>query len=109
MTLHNEAYTTPSVGDNLLEDYAVRISNRKRVLTKIGFVGGSAIGDGEIEVYVGSTKVAVVRNNDAGDVVTNDMILPAGSIFIPKGVQLSVMVTTVAAANYTLWLDIQDK
>ena len=64
MTLHNEAYTTPSVGDNLLEDYAVRISNRKRVLTKIGFVGGSAVGDGEIEIYVGSTKVTTI--NDTG-------------------------------------------
>lgn len=108
MTVHNEAYTTPSVGDNLLEDYAVRISNRWRRIDKLGYVGGSAIADGEIQVFVGSTLVGEVRNNDAGDVATADLILPFGGVFIPPGVQLSVMVTVAAAANYTLFLDIKD-
>ena len=54
MVIHNEAYTNPAAGDNLIEKYAVRISNRNRVLQKVGFVGGAAIADGSITITVGS-------------------------------------------------------
>ena len=66
MTIHNEAYTTPAVNDNLLESFAIRIAPRWRTIHKLGFVGGAALCDGEVELFVGSTKVAVMRNNHPG-------------------------------------------
>ena len=109
MVLYNEEHTTPSVGDNLLEKTAVRISNRNRVIMKLAYTGGSAIADGEVEIYVGSTKVANLRNNaTTTNYVENDNIWAAGQIFVPRGVQVSAVVTVAAAANYNLLIDFKD-
>ena len=78
------------------------------MIQKVGYVGGSAIADGEVQIFVGSTLVGELRNNDDGDVATGDLIMPFGSVFVPRGVQISVMVTVAAAANYTLFMDIKD-
>ena len=76
---------------------------------RVGWVGGAAIADGEISIFVGSTKVANMFNNDAGDTVLQNLAMPVGGIWIPRGVQLSVLVeSSTGADNYTLLLDIKD-
>ena len=69
----------PGVGDNLLSGTPDSISHRWRAIAKIGFVGGAAVADSEIEIFFGNKKVGNLYNNDAGDAFNNDLIWPFGT------------------------------
>lgn len=109
MTTHNVAYTTPAAGENLLEGYNVAISPRWRKLMKIGFIGGAAIADGEIQIQVGSKIIGDIFNCAITDTILPEHIFPVGGEFIPPYTPLSVVViASTGADNYTLYLDIKD-
>ena len=103
MTVHNVQYTTPADGTNLLEDYAIGMSNRWRKLMKVGFIGGAAIADGHLKIYVGSKVIVDMRNCAITDTILPDAhILPVGGEWIPPRTQLiAELVDGTGADDYT--------
>ena len=107
--MYREIVKDPAVGDNLLSGTDILVCDRPRVLKHLGFVGGAAVVDGEIEVFAGSVQIANMRNPDAGDAMMKQFLFPVpGRVRIPAGIPLTVECTALGAGSYTLAIDLQE-
>ena len=71
MTIVMEKYAgaTPVVGYNLAAGMDWAKHNVPVRITQIGLIGSTAIGDTEIDVYYGTTKIANFHNSKSADLV----------------------------------------
>jgi len=74
-----------------------------RVITGIALVGGSAIGDTGVDIFVETTKVATVYNDLVQPAPTKDNITPQ-RIPVPAQAEISAPVVDVAPAACFLYL-----
>jgi len=106
-----ESYTTPVVGQNLAEDRIWQSSKSARRIVKIGFTGGSAVYDGQIEVFYGQEKVINIYNNSTAATPqikplalwnsTNKRCRANGDINVE-------VVTATGSHDYYLFVDIRE-
>jgi len=91
------AAATAVVGYDLLSGSRMRQSNLDRTLVAAGLAGSAAAGDTVVELYVGTTLVAVLYNLATG-FPNRDSLMRIGAV-VPAGVEVVARVTDAPATN----------
>lgn len=97
------AAATAPAGYDLLQNDRQNVSNENRVLTHIAVVGGAAIADTAVDVYIGNFYLGRYYNKRAGVVVPvfPDDYIPVGNRLIPAGAKLAAVVFAQGGTNPT--------
>lgn len=96
-----EAAATALVGVDLARNERRNVSSKPRVLRGIAVVGGNAINEAAIDVYIEDYYVGRFRNTASG--VTNitipDDVKPVGPHYIPAGSKVSLIVAVAPTVS----------
>ena len=89
-----EAAATLTVGVDALRNERRQVSSRPRVLRGVAIVGGNAINEAAIDLYIEDFYVGRFRNSRAGavQVIASEDIYPVGPHAIPVGSKLSAII-----------------
>jgi len=96
-----EAAATLTVGVDAMRNERKRTSSRLRWLTGIAVVGGNAINEAAVDVYIEDFYVARFRNTAAGVVgvtIPDDMVA-VGPHAIPPGAAISAIIQTAPTVS----------
>jgi hypothetical protein len=97
------AAATAVVGYDLLRDVRDNVSSRPRVMTKIALVGGAAIGDTSVDVYIENYMVGRFTNTHIGNVapIFPDDFVGTPNLMVPPGAKISAIVAVQGGTNAT--------
>lgn len=89
-----EAAATLTVGTDALRNEQRNVSGQPRIMKAIGIVGGNAINEASLDVYIGDFYVGNFRNTASGVAgidLTKDL-KPVGPHAVPAGDKISAIV-----------------
>jgi len=89
-----EAAATLTVGTDAFRNERKQISSQPRVLSKVAIVGGNAINECAVDLYIEDFYVGRFRNtrNGAVQVIHPDDDIIVGPHYIPPGSKLSAII-----------------
>jgi len=96
-----EAAATLTVGTDAFRNERQNVSSRNRVMRGVAIVGGNAINEAEIGIYIEDYFVGNFRNtlNGAVQVRANQDIFPVGPYAIPAGSKISGIVNVAPTVS----------
>lgn len=97
----SEAAATLTVGTDAFRNERKRTSSRPRMMTGIAIVGGNAINQATINLFIEDYFVGAFRNSRAGVAapILPDDIQPTGRRAIPAGSQVSAPVAVAPTVS----------
>ena len=90
-----EAAATLVVGVDAFRNERQNVSSKPRVMRGVAIVGGNAINECEVALYIEDYFVGHFRNtlNGAVQVRANQDIFPVGPHYVPPGSKISAIIT----------------
>jgi len=97
-----EAAGTLLAGVDALRNERKNVSSRRRVLRGVAIVGGTAVDDSIVDLYIEDFFVGTFRNTAAGVVGVNTTqdVVPVGPHYIPPGSKLSGIMAANCGAGF---------
>lgn len=94
LLITNEAAATLTVNTDAFRNERKNVSSRPRRITGVAIVGGNAINEAEINLYIGDVYLGAYRNSLNGAVapIYPDHFQPIGNRFVPPGEKISALV-----------------
>lgn len=89
-----EAAATLIVGVDAFRNERRNVSSKPRVIRAIAIVGGNAINEAAVDLYIEDYYVGRFRNslNGAVSVIMDQHIVPIGPHYVPVGSKLSAVI-----------------
>jgi len=89
-----EATATLLVGVDALRNEQRNVASKPRVLRSVAIVGGNAINEVSVDLYIEDFYVGNFRNslNGAVQIIGSEHRIPVGPHFIPAGSKLSAII-----------------
>ncbi len=99
----NIAAATAVVGYDLFQNERMNVSSQPRMFSVVGMVGGAAIADTTVELFVESKLIGTFVNKAIGSaaVIFPDYYEPVGNIYVPAGSKISAIVRAQGGTNPT--------
>lgn len=97
-----EAAGTLLAGVDAFRNERKNVSSRRRVLRGVAVVGGAAVDDSIVDLYIEDFFVGTFRNTHAGVIGVDSTadIIPVGPHFIPPGSKLAGIMAADAGAGF---------
>jgi len=96
-----EAAATLTVGTDAFRNDRKRTSSRPRVMTGIAIVGGNAIGECTVNIFIEDVFVGAFQNslNGAVAVLMPDHLQSTGNKYIPPGSQVAAIIAVAPTVS----------
>ncbi|GAI00822.1 unnamed protein product [marine sediment metagenome] len=97
-----EAAGTLLAGVDAFRNERKNVSSRRRVMRGVAVVGGAAVDDTIVDLYIEDFFVGTFRNTHAGAVgiVVNQDVIPVGPHYIPPGSKLAAIMAANCGAGF---------
>lgn len=93
------AAASATVGTDLISTERLNKTGFNRKINGIGLVGSAAVGDTEVQLFVGGVDQGKYRNTSTGLAVKADTDLKKLNLFVPANAQIEAKVTDAPATN----------
>lgn len=96
-----EAAATLTVGTDAARNERKRVTSDDRVLTGVAVVGGNAINQAAVDIYIQDFYVGRFRNTKSGavGVAENEDVVHVGPHMVPAASQLSAIIQTAPTVS----------
>lgn len=99
-TIQESAAGDYAAGSDWFDGKQCAVSRRLRAIRFIGLSGSAAVGDMEVEIFVGNMRVGNIVNARTGLQVNSDDLMPTGrSVLCPPGTRIHAFTKTVSGTN----------
>lgn len=97
----SEAAATLTVGTDAFRNERKRVTSRPRILTGIAIVGGNAINEAAVDIFIEDNYVGRFRNSRAGvaAVIADQDIYPTGAKLVPAGSQIAGIIVVAPTVS----------
>jgi hypothetical protein len=97
----SEAAATLTVGTDVFRNERKRTSSRLRYVTGLSIIGGNAVNEAAVDVYIEDYFVGRFRNSRAGvaAAIYPDDFQPVKSAAVPPGSQISGVITVAPTVS----------
>ena len=96
-----EAAATLTVGTDALRNERRQVSSQARVLSSVAIVGGNAINECAVDIYIEDFYVGRFRNSRAGvaQVISPDDLVRVGPHLVPAGSKLAAVIAVAPTVS----------
>lgn len=96
-----EAAATLLVGVDAFRNERLNVSSKPRVLRSIAIVGGNAINEAAVDLYIEDYFVGRFRNTHAGVVQVDDAydVVSLGNLYVPRGAKLTAIIAVAPTVS----------
>lgn len=90
-----------AIGDDLLRDERLNVTSRPRIMRGVAFVGGNAINEASVSIYIEDYYVGRFYStlNGAVGVRAQDDITPVGPHAVPAGSKVTAIINTAPTVS----------